>query len=202
MPVPSAFASYIHTHLDNVVDPMVFVGNSGGGRPMSAPSPVRELLRNLRGYRAAGVAYVLTPAGVKLPESRTSFTLAFRSPSTWVYRLAGTTPYFTVSLPACAVEPKSRNSVLLSCPHPARLIRRETALRGWSAHIDGRPTPVQRIDGLFQVVTVSSGTHRIEFDYAPPYIRWGFGAFAAGCTWLLVAGSVTRTRSIQRWRRD
>jgi hypothetical protein len=191
VPVPKAFATYVHTRLDEVVDPMVFVGDDGGGRPRSAPTPVQELLRNLPAYRATSVAYVLTPAGETLPESRTTFSLVFRSPSTWIYRLAGTSPYFTASLPACTVEPKSRNAVQVSCPRPARLIRRETDLRGWTAHIDGRPARVQRFDGLFQSVTVAAGTHRITFAYSPPHIWWGFAAFAAGCAWLLAASAVT-----------
>src|SRR5207237_9257352 len=96
VPVPNAFASYVHTRLDSAVDPMVFVGN-GNGRPVSAPSPVRELLRNLPTYRAAGVAYVLTPAEEPLPGSRTTFSLVFRSPSTRIYHLPGARPYFPPS---------------------------------------------------------------------------------------------------------
>jgi len=63
---------------------------------------VRELLRNLPAYRAASVAYVVTPAAHPLSR-RPTFTLAFRNPSTRIYRLAGATPYFT-SAPACAVR--------------------------------------------------------------------------------------------------
>src|SRR5262249_39195211 len=81
VPVPNTFRAYVHERLDDVVDPMVFVGNNGGGRPRSAPSPAQELLRNLPAYRAASVAYVLTPGGHPLAHSR-SFTLAFRSPTT------------------------------------------------------------------------------------------------------------------------
>jgi Bacterial membrane protein YfhO len=186
VPVPKAFASYVHTRLDAVVDPMVFVGNGGGGRPRAAPSPVQELLRNLPAYRAASVAYVLTPAGHPLPRSR-ALTLAFRSPSTRIYRLAGATPYFTAT-PACTVRAASRASVELRCPRRARLVRRETYLRGWSADVDGRATGVQRFDGLFQSVGVPAGTHRITFAYAPPYLWWGVAAFAAGCAWLLASG--------------
>jgi hypothetical protein len=183
VPVPKAFATYVHTRLDDVVDPMVFVGNAGGGRPRSAASPVQELLRNLPAYRAASVAYVVTPAAHPLSRSPT-LTLAFRSPSTRIYRLAGATPYF-MSAPACAVRMTARDAVRLTCPRPARLVRRETYLRGWSARVDGHPTHVRRFAGLFQAVTVTAGTHRITFAYAPPYAWWGLAAFAAGCAWLL-----------------
>jgi hypothetical protein len=188
VPIPRAFASYVHTHLDDTVDPMVFVGN-GNGRPVSAPSPVQELLRNLPAYRAVGVAYVLTPAGEPLPQSRTTFSLVFRSPSTRIYSLAGSIPYFTASSPACTIRTKARDDVQLSCPTPALLVRRETDLRGWRADIDGHAARLKRIDGLFQGVKVPAGTHRITFDYSPPYIGWGFAALAAGCAWLLLAGT-------------
>ena len=183
VPVPKPFATYVHTRLDDAVDPLVFVGNAGGGRPRSAPSPVRELLRNLPAYRAASVAYVVTPAAHPLSR-RVTFTLAFRNPSTRIYRLAGATPYFT-SAPACAVRTTARDDVQLACPRPARLVRRETYLRGWSARVDGHPAHVRRFDRLFQAVTVPAGAHRITFAYAPPYAWWGLAAFAAGCAWLL-----------------
>jgi hypothetical protein len=185
LPVPSAFASYVRTRLDNAVDPSVLVGNEGGGRPASAPSPARELLSNLPGYRAAAVAYVLTPLDEPLPQSRTTFTQVFRSPTTRIYRLAGAKPYFTASR-ACSVRPESREAAELSCPAATLLIRRETDLPGWRSKIDGRSARIQRVDGLFQGVTVPAGTHRVTFDYASPHVGWGWIAFAAGCAWLLL----------------
>ena len=182
VPVPQAFATYVHARLDAVVDPMVFVGN-GGGRRSAAPTPVQELVRNLPAYRAAGVAYVLAPSGDALPRSR-AFELAFSSPSTRIYRIHGAAPYFTAG-PACSVRASSRDSAELSCARPARLVRRETYLRGWSARVDDRAAVVRRVDGLFQAVDVPAGTHRISFLYAPPYIWWGVAAFAAGCLALL-----------------
>jgi hypothetical protein len=179
VPVPSAFASFVHTRLDTAVDPMVFVGNTGG-RPVGAPPPVRELLRNLPAYRAAGVSYVLTPADRTLP-----LELVFRSPSARIYRLTGAAPYFTAS--GCTIETRSRSDVQISCAHSTVLVRHETELPGWSAEIDGRRAPVRRIDRLFQAVAVGSGTHRVTFGYSPPSIGWGFAAFAAGCAWLVLA---------------
>jgi hypothetical protein len=89
VPVPSVFTDYVRTRLDSVADPKLLVGNYGGGRPLFAPSPQQELIRNLEGYRAAGVRYVLAPPNAPLPTSGSTFTLVFRSPSTWIYRLSG-----------------------------------------------------------------------------------------------------------------
>lgn len=191
IPIPKPFERYVYDRLDQVVDPTKFVG-SGDGRNLFAPAPEQELMRNLGGYRQAGVAYVLTPAGMALPQSPATFTLAFRSSSTWVYRLADAEPYFTTSNRACTVSPDGRESVRLTCPSRTVLVRRETDLPGWSATVDGRPVRVTRADGLFQAVTAGAGSHRIQFSYAPPGIGWGYLAFAAGCAPLLLAAARRR----------
>ena len=183
---PKSFTAYVHARLDQVVDPTVFVGNYGGGRPFLAPSPEQELLRNLSGYREAGVAYVLTPAGQALPQSPSTFTLVFKSPSTWIYRLAGSAGYFTATNARCTVTFQSEESAGLDCPRPTILVRRETAFAGWSATVDGRSARISSADGLFQAVTVGAGSHRVQFDYQPPNIGWAYAAFAAGCAWLLL----------------
>jgi hypothetical protein len=187
IPIPEAFSKYVHARLDAVVQPHVFVGNYGGGRPTSAPSPEDELRRNLAGYRAAAVAYVLVPAGQALPETPTTFKLVFRSPSTWIYHLAGAASYFTATNPRCTVSAEGRQSVQLSCPTPTVLVRRETDLPGWSARVDGHATRLHRFDDLFQAVRVGQGRHQVTFSYSPPHIRWGFVGFVAGCLWLILA---------------
>lgn len=194
IPIPEAFSKYVHARLDAVVQPHVFVGNNGGGRPTSAPSPEDELRRNLAGYRAAAVAYVLAPAGQALPETPTTFKLVFRSPSTWIYHLAGAASYFTATNPRCTVRAKGRQSVTVSCPAPAVLVRRETDLPGWSVRVDGHSTRLHRFDDLFQAVHVEQGRHQVTFSYSPPHIRWGFVGFAAGCLWLILAPIASRRR--------
>jgi hypothetical protein len=186
IPIPTAFRTYVHERLDQVVDPKVFVGDLGGGRSPRAPSPEDELQRNLAGYRAAGVKYVLSPAGRVLPERPATFRLVLRTPSTWIYRLSGSASYFSSSERGCAVLARTRTSVRLSCPRQALLIRRETHLPGWSARIDGRRARIHSVDGLFQGVTVPEGSHQVTFSYSPPYVNWGFLAFAAGSGWLLL----------------
>ena len=188
--VPTVFARYVHGRLDQVVDPLVFVGNLGGGRSASAPSPTHELMRNLAGYRAAGVAYVLAPASQALPQSPATFRLVFRSPSTWIYELAGGAPY--VDAPGCAVDAANRDAVHVMCPHAAQLVRRETDLPGWSARLDGRPARLGRADGLYQSLDVPAGPHTVTFRYAPPYIDAGYAAFAAGCVCLLLPAARRR----------
>jgi Bacterial membrane protein YfhO len=198
IPIPEAFSAYVHARLDAVVQPHVFVGTYGGGRPTSAPSPEDELFRNLAGYRAAAVAYVLVPASQPLRETPKAFKLVFRSPSTWIYHLAGAASYFTATNPDCPVRGKGRQSVMLSCPTPTVLVRRETDLPGWSVRVDGHPSRLHRFDDLFQAVKIEQGKHQVTFSYSPPHIRWGFVGFAAGCMWLILAPIAARRRRPHR----
>ena len=185
-PTPAAFAEYVRARL------------LAGKRSLFAPVSPRELLQNLDGYRAAGVSYVLSPAGQALPESPATFTLVSRSPSTWIYHLARAAPYFTVTGGGCDLSPHGRGAVQVACPHAATLIRRETYMPGWSARVDGHPARMQRVDHLFQAVSVSPGSHRVTFGYVPPNVGWGLAAFAVGGGWLLLAGAAGRRRWARR----
>jgi hypothetical protein len=138
------------------------------------------------------VYYVLAPAGLPLPQRPGGLTLALRSPSTWIYRLAGAAPLFSASAAGCTVRADGDAAAQVSCPQPATLVRRETFMRGWSASVDGHEAPVRASDGLFQSVTVPAGTHRVSFSFAPPYIGWGALAFAGGLGWLALGVGLGR----------
>lgn len=194
IPIPSNFSTYVHDHLDPYVNATVFVGNYGGERSIFVPSPQQELVRNLAGYRAAGVSYVLAPAGQRLAQSPGTFTLVARTPTTWIYHLAGAAPYFSAA--GCATRSTDRDSATVTCSRPSTLIRRETYLPGWSATVGGSDTPVHELDGLFQAVSVPAGSHTVSFSYSPPFIVWGAIAFAVG---LLALGlSLVPARALPR----
>ena len=199
LPIPSAFKHYVHTRLDQVVDPTVFVGNYGGGRSWFGPSPAQELQRNLAGYRAAGVRYVLTPAGQALARRPGALALVFRTPTTWIYELAGSSRYFSAGDGRCAIAAADRARVAVSCPVATALVRRETYMPGWSATIDGHAVAIHATEGLFQTIRVPAGSHQVEFSYAPPNIGWGLVALLLGAVWLLL-GPVARLPRA-RWRK-
>jgi hypothetical protein len=195
---PTPYANYVHTRLDPVVDPGLFVGNLGGFRPSGAPSPTTELIGHLDGYRAAAVRYVLTPAGHALPRHPRSFRLVLRTPTTWIYELAGTASYFTAG--RCEIASAGRETAQLACRRPSTLVRRETFLPGWTARVDGQPSTIRRVDGLFQAVLVPAGTHRVVFSYAPPGIEWGWIGLLAGGLLMCVPSAAARFRPTW-WRR-
>ena len=144
------------------------------------------LVRHLAGYRAAGVRYVLTPPHVALPKPRGAFTLVSRSPSAWIYRLSHPAPYFDAR--HCRVRADGRRRARLACAQPSVLMRREIAVSGWSAQVDGRDAAVRRRGPIFQSVAVPRGTHEVTFGYRPPHIWWSLPALAAGLLGLLWCG--------------
>jgi hypothetical protein len=198
VPVPSAWTRYVNARLDPYVNPLLFVGNADGGRRPSDPSPAQQLLDRLDGYRAAGVAFVVAPAGQELPQSPRTFTLVFRSPSARIYRVAGAAPYFSTSAGGCVIRPESRESARIGCPAPTVLTRRELAMPGWSAQVDGHNVPVRESGGLFQAVDVGAGTHTITFGYSPPYSAWALLALVVGCGWVLLSAPRARVRTVAR----
>ncbi len=181
---PRAFARYIRTRLDPFVDPGVFTGGSGHYRQNNAPTPYTELLAHLNGYRALGVRYVLTTAGVALRQSPRTFRLVLRTPTTRIYQLSGAEAYFSAE--GCLIRPDGRTFAQVSCPRPTVLVRRETWFAGWTATVDGRSVPVRQVDGLFQSVKLPAGSHRVVFSYAPPGIEWALLAALAGGLLMLV----------------
>ncbi len=117
-PVPSLYAQFVHAKLDPYVRTTVFVGNSGGDRPPSAPSPRTVLLRYLKNYRAAGVAFVLAPTFQPLPPGQPGLTLVQRTASTLIYRLSGAAPFMSAG--GCSVRTDSFSQGVVSCRRPER----------------------------------------------------------------------------------
>ena len=201
LPLPSSFTRYVHSRLDPYTDPLYFVGNDNSGRPITAPSTQQVLIANLASFRDAGVAYVLTPPGQRLPQSSGGFQLVFQSPSTWIYHLAGAAPYFSASNHSCQITARDRQAVRLRCPSPSILLRRETDFSGWSAHTNGRTLKVGQADDIFQAVNVPAGTHEITFSYTPPGSTWALIAVLVAFGWLITAAVIRRKTPASKDRR-
>ncbi|MFY0521669.1 YfhO family protein [Archangium gephyra] len=57
---------------------------------------------------------------------------------------------------------------------PAALVLNDAFYDGWSATLDGQPTPVLPANLAVRGVRVPAGTHRVSFTYRTP--RLGLGA--------------------------
>jgi len=99
-----------------------------------------------------------------------------------IYELAEPRPY--VSAGACRLEALSRDRIAADCPEPAALTRLELHMPGWRAFVNGAEVPIVRTDELFQRIDLRAGRSLVEFRFRPPYLGWGFAAFALGCVWL------------------
>ena len=185
IPLPKTWTTYVNASLDSYVNAVFFVGNYGGARPLTVPSPAHELIAHVNAYRDAAVSYVVTLPQQRLPGP--AFKLVRRTRVASIYRLTGSAGYFSTAA-TCAVAPEDRQRVRVGCPQPATLLRRELSFPGWSAAVDGHDVPIRTADSIFQSVSVPAGVHTVSFSYAPPYFEislvgllLGTALLAAGC---------------------
>ncbi len=194
--ISSNFAGEVGRRLNPFVAPTLLVGRRGAVALLYSVPTVAEVLHQLAGYRQAAVRYVLVPRGAP-PVPAGPLRLAAVTASTRIYMLGGAAPY--LSAPGCRVLGASRTEVSLSCRRASTLIRRETAMPGWSAQVDGRRVAVRR-DGLYQAVPVPSGRHRVRFGFAPPGLPLALAACLLGWVWVLGAAFSRRPRTrARRW---
>ena len=200
-PVPKPWKAYVLAHLNQVSDVLHFVGYTNGLGVPATPTPEQELVRNLAGYRAAAVKYVLAPVGTALPQSPSTFQLVRRTPTAWIYHLSGSTPYFSTARASCRLSDQHRESLTIDCPRPARLIKAEIPLNGWSASVDGHGTSIRSSALGLQEISVPPGRHHVTFSYRPPRIVAGYVAFVLALLLLLLVtpwGALARRRALDR----
>jgi len=90
----------------------------------------------------------------------------------------------------------------VTTPSDSLVVIRNAFGPGWTATVDGSPTPVMSADYLLQAVPVKAGAHDIVVVYRDPKIGQGlaasgvvWGLWAIGLTVAVVLGRVRRRRS-------
>jgi hypothetical protein len=73
--------------------------------------------------------------------------------------------------------------VTVKASMPSILVVRNAWDEGWTATVDGEPTPVLHADFVMQGVAVPAGTHEVRLTYRDPSI--GRGLAASGMVWLV-----------------
>lgn len=58
-------------------------------------------------------------------------------------------------------------AVEVNNPEPGILILSDTYDPGWRAYVNGRPTPILRVNALFRGVALPPGDHIVDFQYRP-----------------------------------
>jgi hypothetical protein len=84
---------------------------------------------------------------------------------------------------------------------PSIVVIRNAWDEGWSATVDGRPSPVLRTDHLLQGVAVPTGRHEIRLTYRDPWLGRGFGLSAVVWLGLGIGVGAAAARSRRRRRR-
>jgi hypothetical protein len=84
-----------------------------------------------------------------------------------------------------------------TAPRTSLLVLTDVYYPGWKAFVDGRETPIERVDYLLRGVRVPAGSHDVEFRYEPSSWRFGWliSALALLTLVLLTAVGLRRRRA-------
>jgi membrane protein YfhO len=69
---------------------------------------------------------------------------------------------------------RERVAVRTSASRPSLLVLTDSWFPGWKAKVDGKSTPVERVDYVIRGVKVPAGAHTVEFTYEPTSWRVGW----------------------------
>jgi hypothetical protein len=87
-----------------------------------------------------------------------------------------------------------RVDVSTDAARPSLLVLTDSWFPGWKAKVDGKDTPVERVDYLIRGVKVPAGAHEVEFSYEP-------ASWRAGWILSLLALIAILTAALIGWRR-
>lgn len=78
---------------------------------------------------------------------------------------------------------------------PAFLVVSEIDYRGWSAFVDGKPTPIHKTNYLLRGVSLPAGNHRVVMRYRPVAAMRGAAVSAGTASLLFALVMIARRRS-------
>ncbi len=86
-------------------------------------------------------------------------------------------------------ERPGRLGIRTEAPAARLLVVSESHDPGWQVRIDGTPAAIERVNGDFLGCVVLAGSHRVEFTFAPPVVRWGRAMSVGGLLAMLGLGA-------------
>lgn len=90
---------------------------------------------------------------------------------------------------AATVLERSNNSLTfrVEADSAGWFVVNEAFFPGWVARVNGRTTPIYRVDGWIRGIQIKPGVHRVEMNFLP--IDWLVTASLAVLLWLSLAGA-------------
>lgn len=180
LPVPKRWSDYLNKNLDTNTDPILFIGYYR--RDPNGATAFSEFVRNQNNFRYVGVKYLVTThmqlsvADIK----EANLTQVLSSKGVDIYSVADPENYFSLPSHCSIMGKESRDQLVVKCSAPAKLIRKELWIRGWTAKVNGITKPIAIENNLFQKVELKQGISKIKFNYAPPFMLFGWLAFVCG----------------------
>ncbi len=190
-PMPKAWSREITTRLGSNTVPWRFDGIHV--QDPSGATAVTQAMINIHAYETLDVRYFVVADPVPPVFDRLHKVFDDRFVS--IFALPHPSPYFATVGSACAIGAQTRDSAVTTCGASATLVRSELDLPGWSATVNGRPTPVLDYKRLLTAVRIPAGRSRVRFSYAPPGVFFALTGFGLG---LLVLVGLPVAQS---WRR-
>jgi hypothetical protein len=77
------------------------------------------------------------------------------------------------------------NWIRLQAAGPGVVVLSEVAYPGWRVLVDGEPSTLITVDGLFRAVELDSGEHEVVFQFYPTTLIWGIAISGLGLLLLL-----------------
>jgi hypothetical protein len=99
---------------------------------------------------------------------------------------------------AVTIDEAERTVVQTAAPRPALLVLTDSWDPGWKATVDGRDTPLRRVDYLIRGVGVPAGSHRVELRYRPTSWRAGWIVSSLALVLIVAAAVIGARRNAQR----
>ncbi len=165
LPLPKRWTDFVKTHLETNELPQQFDGVTVLNH--SGPTPLEELITNLRYYEAIGVKYVIAPS---TPIPGMPGHIVFRDHQSAIYGLDHPSSFYTVTSGSCRLIDESVSQLTAACSRSSTLVRNELYDAGWSATIGGSKVAISHAGPLFQSVTLPPGTSTVKFTYLPKYM--------------------------------
>ncbi|MGH9296477.1 MAG: hypothetical protein ACRDZP_00700, partial [Acidimicrobiales bacterium] len=197
VPVPKLWATYVTERLAPNANPTIFDGarvESGSGSTAAG-----DVVRRLPAYEDIGVRYVLAdttsaPFGPG-PTFVGGIQRVYRDARVTIYSLPHPRPYFSTPGSSCTLTSHGDETLVARCPAPARLLRLELGLRGWTATVDGSPAPIGQVAGGLTSLQLPAGRSSVSFSYAPEHLDLALALFGAGWLVLLAVPLADRRRT-------